>query len=110
MPAIGVPTGNEVKHAAFMDHLHSGAMGRQKQSVLRALALATEPLTRHQIGERAGISLSSACGRVSELADLDYLEVSGTRKDPDARSPRQTLRLTEKGKVEAERLVAEDWA
>ena len=107
MQPIGVPSGNEVSLGAYLDHLRNGSLGRQQQSILLALSLSAQSLTRNQLGERAGMSLSSVCGRVSELMDLEYIEVNGTRKDPGAGAARTTMRLTDKGRVEAERIVAE---
>ncbi|WP_129138812.1 MarR family winged helix-turn-helix transcriptional regulator [Modicisalibacter coralii] len=107
MQPIGAPTGTEVSLSAYLAHLRKGYLGRQQQTILLALSLSPQSLTRHQLGERAGMSLSSVCGRVSELLDLDYVEVDGTRKDPGSSSPRTTLRLTEKGRAEAARIVAE---
>ena len=107
MQPIGVPRGNEVKHAAYLDHLHSGALSRQQRAVMRVLALATVALTRHEIAERAGMALSASCGRVAELMHLDYIEVAGTKREPGARSARSALRLTDKGRVELSRIEEE---
>lgn len=107
MQSIEIPSGAEVKRAALMDHLHSGALHRQQDAVLIVLAMAGESLTRHEIAERGGMALSAACGRVSTLKDADLIEVDKPKKAEGARSPRSTLRLTEKGRAEAERILAE---
>lgn len=105
MQPIAVPSGNEVKYGAYLDHIRSGAALRQEGRVLAVLALAGEPLTRHEIAERGGMALSAACGRVSSLKDLGMIEQAGSKKEPGMRSARSTLQLTEKGKVEIEQFI-----
>ncbi|MDW5376816.1 hypothetical protein R6258_07765 [Halomonas sp. HP20-15] len=105
MQPIGVPSGNEVSLGAYLDHLHSGELYRQQDAVLVVLALADEPLTRHEIAERGGMALSAACGRVGSLKDAKFVEQAGTKLVPGARSARSTLRLTERGRVEADDIL-----
>ena len=105
MQPIAVPSGNEVKHGAYLDHIRSGTAQRQEAIVLAVLALAGEPLTRHEIAERGGMALSAACGRVSRLKDLELVEQAGTKKEPGMRSARSTVRLTEKGKAETNQFI-----
>ncbi|KAA0014411.1 hypothetical protein F0A17_01815 [Billgrantia pellis] len=107
MQVIGIPSGSEVKHSAYIDHIRSGACRRQQEAALAVLALSAQPLTRHEIAELAGMALSGACGRVAELLDLDYVEVAGTVKPAGVRSPRSTLQLTDKGRTEAARILEE---
>lgn len=107
MQPIAVPSGAEVKHGAYLDHIRSGACQRQQDLVLAVLALAERPLSRHDIAERGGMALSSACARVGALLDRELVEVAGTVKPAGVRSPRSTLRLTAKGWVEAERILEE---
>ncbi|SDL78318.1 hypothetical protein SAMN05661010_02540 [Modicisalibacter muralis] len=97
MEPIATPSGNEVKRTAYMDHWHSGALSLQQRSVLLAMPSPMVALTRNEIAERAGITLSAACGRVHELMDAGALEVAGTSREPGQRSGRTTLRLTEEG-------------
>ncbi|MCE8042462.1 hypothetical protein HOP60_09880 [Halomonas daqingensis] len=107
MQPIGTPTGAEVKLGAYLDHIRSGACKRQQEAALAVLALSYRPLTRHEIAELAGMALSGACGRVAELLALDMVEVAGTVKPAGVRSPRSTLQLTEKGRIEAARVLRE---
>ncbi len=107
MQPIAVPSGAEVKHGAYLDHIRSGACRRQEHAVLAVLALAIRPLTRHEIAERAGMALSSACARANALLDRELLEVAGTVKPTGCRSPRSTLRLTAQGWAEAEQILKE---
>ncbi|MGM0703867.1 MAG: hypothetical protein ACQEUG_15915 [Pseudomonadota bacterium] len=107
MQPIAVPSGAEVKHGALMDHLHSGALQRQQDLVMAVLALAERPLSRHDIAERGGMALSSACARVGALLDRDLVEVAGTVKPAGVRSARSTLRLTAQGWVDAEQILEE---
>ena len=90
------PSGNEVKAEAFHDHRRSGRLCASQNAVLEALTAG--PMTRNQIAGRAGIALSSACGRCRELLDADLITVSGTTQDKPAR---QLLQLTDKGRVVA---------
>lgn len=105
MQPIGTPSGSEVKRGAYLDHIRSGACKRQQDTALAVLALSSRPLTRHEIAELAGMALSSSCARVGALLDLELVEVAGTVKPVGVRSPRSTLRLTEKGRVEAARVL-----
>lgn len=107
MQPMTVPSGAEVKRGAYLDHIRSGACTRQEGLVLAVLALAAEPLTRHEIAERGGMALSAACGRVSALVDRQLLEVAGTVKPAGCRSPRSTLRLTDQGRTQAAEVLAQ---
>lgn len=107
MQPIGTPTGAEVKQGAYLDHIRSGACKRQQEAALAVLALSSRPLTRHEIAELAGMALSSSCARANALLDLELIEVAGTVKPEGVRSPRSTLRLTEKGQAEAARVLRE---
>ncbi|MDP4557929.1 hypothetical protein Q9247_09560 [Halomonas meridiana] len=90
------PSGNEVKAEAFREHRRSGRLCASQNAVLEALTAG--PMTRNQIAGRAGIALSSACGRCRELLDADLIAVMGTTQDKPAR---QLLQLTDKGRVVA---------
>ncbi|UTD54946.1 MarR family winged helix-turn-helix transcriptional regulator [Halomonas sp. MS1] len=96
MNSVFQPSGNEVKAAAFNDHRRSGRLCASQKAVLDTLAAG--PMTRNQIAGRAGIALSSACGRCRELLDADLITVMGTTQDKPAR---QLLQLTDKGRVVA---------
>lgn len=100
MEPIATPSGAEVKRGAYLDHIRSGACRTQEGAVLVVLAASGEPLTRHEIAERAGMVLSAACGRVSALKDRDMVEQAGTKHVPGCRSARSTVRLTERGRAE----------
>lgn len=107
MEPIATPSGAEVKRGAYLDHIRSGACLRQEGKVLVVLAAAGEPLTRHEIAERAGMVLSAVCGRVSTLKDRDMVEQAGTKHVPGCRSARSTVRLTDRGCAEVEQWLAQ---
>lgn len=94
--AVMQPTGREVSAEAFRDHRKSGRLCASQSAVLEALTAG--PMTRNQLAGRAGLPLSSVCGRCRELLDADLVTVMGTTQDKPAR---QLLQLTDKGQVAA---------
>jgi hypothetical protein len=66
-------------------------ISRAQQVVLNVLYASETPLSRKEIAEASGLSLSSVCARVHELVELEKVRVFGITFDPDTRRTVETL-------------------
>ena len=69
-------------HANSKDHyrelIASGNLGAQQVKVLGAIR-ENEGLTRHEIARGVNLPVTSVCGRVSELKDLNLIHEKGIK-------------------------------
>lgn len=83
-------TQSDAVHAMSSKHVSA-----KQQMVLDCFVDGAIRLTREDIAARTNMKLSSVCGRVRELLDLELLRVNGSRKDLATHNSQQLLALPE---------------
>lgn len=81
----------DTKLKAYAELKASRRLQPMEQMVL--FVLGDGPLIRSEIAERAGMRLSSVCGRVRSLLDAGLIEVRGNKPCPETGKTQELLAL-----------------
>lgn len=65
--------------AAYQEHIASGKVGKQAQSILESMRPGIN-YSRRELVMITGLELSSVCGRVNELLQIGMLHEAAPRK------------------------------
>lgn len=65
--------------AAYREHQAAGKIGLQAQKILDTM-LAGKDYSRRELAAKAGLELSSVCGRVNEMLGIGLIEEGPPRK------------------------------